>query len=138
LPLLLALGLTACVTDPPTGSAPAEAVASGPRRVSIHLQVALPKEGGAIDSAKVRVRGSAGAERIIPMEVSDSLLETDVADLEPGATEFAVSAYGNGGTLAFYGEATWDPAETDAASTISLGRVGRIRVDGDFHGGRID
>jgi hypothetical protein len=138
MPLLLALVLTACVTDPASGSAPAEAPESGQRQVSIHLQVALPDERGAIDSANVRVRDSAGTERNIPMDVSDSLLEADVTGLDPGATEFAVSAYGSGGTLVYYGEATWDPAEADGASTIVLGRVGRIRVDGDFHGGRID
>jgi hypothetical protein len=98
--------------------------------------VALPESAvGRVDSAELRVHRSDGGVRAWRLSVRDSLLEADVDGLPGGLSEFEVGAYAHG-RLAYYGKAAWDPGQAGSAGiTITLGRVGRVRMDAVFAAG---
>jgi hypothetical protein len=100
---------------------------------SVAFRVALPESAiGRVDSAELRLRRSDGAERSWGLSVGDSILEAEVAGLEPGPAKIEVLAFANG-SLAYYGSSTWDPADTVSVKfTVTLGRVGQVRIEGHF------
>ena len=71
------------------------------------------------------------------MDVSATALDADIGGLSAGETEFAVSAYGRGGTLAYYGQTSWDPSQAVTVN-VALGRVGRIRLEAGFPESALD
>ena len=98
--------------------------------------MALPESAaGRVDSAVLRWRHAGCAAREMPLAVTDTALEAEIGDLEPGPTEFEALAYDDG-ALAYRGETSLDPSGGAAAEVVlTLGKVGRIAVDADKWGG---
>lgn len=113
------------------------ATVGGPAPIA--FRAALPESAiGRVDSAELRLRRPKGPARSWRLSVRDSILEAELAGLDPGPADFEVLAYADG-NLAYYGAVAWDPAQGARAEiTVTLGRVGRVRVDADFRGGSID
>jgi hypothetical protein len=95
--------------------------------------VALPESAvGRVDSAELRMHRSDGTVRVWSLSVSATALTAMLPDPAPGAGECEVFAF-SAGTLAYYGVAQWDPAGSGtAAVTVTLGPVGRTRIDAHF------
>lgn len=142
----MAACLTACLTDPHEGgqggpqSPPiSQGVvgnpASGDSR-SVAFRVALPESAiGRVDSAELRVHRPDGTGLALPLTVGDSILEADLAGLDPGPVRIEVFAFA-AGSLAYYGSAPWDFSEAGSATvSVTLGRIGRVSIEGHFSEG---
>lgn len=140
----LASFLTGCLTEPQAPRTPQATATEDSRadRAVVAFRVALPESAvGRVDSAALRMRTAEGAERTWPLAVRDSVLEAelrDAADAEKGAADIEVFAYARG-ELAYYGKAVWDPSADAAAQvSVTVGPVGRVRIEGRFEEGGID
>lgn len=135
--------LTACLMDP-QGDSPKDSQASRTSQApsgnpsagdagSVAFRVALPESAiGRVDSAELRLQRADGTERSWRLSVDDSILAADVAGLGSGPAKIEVLAFA-AGSLAYYGSSTWDPSDTGSVGiAVTLGRVGRISIQGRF------
>lgn len=84
-----------------------------------------------MDSAEVRLTGTGRMVRA-PMAIADSVLEAEIGPWEPGPAELEVLAFA-AGSLAYYGKTALDPdREGETEIRMTLGPVGRVRVDAVF------